>query len=128
MIQHSILGRGLQSLGKVGVSTRRLPRPAVCSSLKKENAGNDPNVALVPGGGGWGSKKESAQVIVTFVHSCTMYNHTACFVKNKSWHLRQWHRFLNKIHFIFGHVDARYPVPVQYFRFIHYVSLSGRID
>ncbi|KAL5268150.1 hypothetical protein ACHWQZ_G002116 [Mnemiopsis leidyi] len=58
----STTGRGLQSLGKVGVSTRRLPRPAVCSSLKKENAGNDPNVALVPGGGGWGSKKESAQV------------------------------------------------------------------
>ncbi|XP_063683056.1 protein PRRC2C-like [Bolinopsis microptera] len=58
----STTGRGLQSLGKVGVSTRRLPRPAVCSSLKKENAGNDPNVALVPGGGGWGSKKESTQV------------------------------------------------------------------
>ena len=49
-------GRGLQSLGKV--STRRVPRPANLSSLKKENAGNDPNVALVPGTGGWGSKKE----------------------------------------------------------------------
>ena len=47
-------------MGKVGVSTRRLPRPAVCSSLKKQNAGNDPNVALVPGGGGWGAKKETA--------------------------------------------------------------------
>ena len=58
-------GRGLQSLGKVGVSTRRLPRPAVCSSLKKQNAGNDPNVALVPGGGGWGSKKETSAADVT---------------------------------------------------------------
>lgn len=45
---------GMQSLGKVAATSRRMPNPASLPSLRSENAGNDPSVALVPsGGGGW---------------------------------------------------------------------------
>lgn len=39
---------GLQSLGKV--SSRRMPTPVALPSLRSENAGNDPNISLVPSG------------------------------------------------------------------------------
>ena len=49
---------GLQTLGKIG-QTRRLPPPANLPSLKKENLGNDPRIALVPTGSqGWGAKEK----------------------------------------------------------------------
>lgn len=52
---------GLQSLGKVVATSRRMPNPASLPSLRSENAGNDPSVALVPsGGGGW--KKDGKEV------------------------------------------------------------------
>ena len=48
---------GFQSLGKI--QGKRMPGPAQLPSLRKENAGNDPNVNLVPqAGGGWGAGKE----------------------------------------------------------------------
>ncbi len=48
----------MQSLGKVVATSRRMPSPASLPSLRSENAGNDPTIALVPsGGGGWKSKK-----------------------------------------------------------------------
>ena len=56
-------GHGLQSLGKVVATSRRMPTPASLPSLRSEYAGNDPNVSLVPsGGGGWKSKKEAKGV------------------------------------------------------------------
>ena len=53
-------GHGLQSLGKISAaSSRRVPAPASLPSLRSENDGNDPNINLVPsGGGGWKSSKE----------------------------------------------------------------------
>lgn len=55
-------GHGMQSLGKVVATSRRMPSPASLPSLRSENAGNDPTVALVPsGGGGWKKDKEDKE-------------------------------------------------------------------
>lgn len=55
-------GHGMQSLGKVVATSRRMPSPASLPSLRSENAGNDPTVALVPsGGGGWKKDKEGKE-------------------------------------------------------------------
>ena len=53
---------GMQSLGKVSASSRRIPAPASLPSLRSENAGNDPTINLVPtGGGGWRSGKDEGE-------------------------------------------------------------------
>ena len=53
---------GFQSLGKVVATSRRMPQPASLPSLRSEYAGNDPNVSLVPsGGGGWKSNKDTKE-------------------------------------------------------------------
>lgn len=65
-----VLGKGshgLQSLGKIApAGSRRVPAPASLPSLRSENDGNDPNVALVPpGGSGWKSSKEEEKETVS---------------------------------------------------------------
>ena len=53
---------GLQSLGKVAATSRRIPGPASLPSLRSKNAGNDPTVNLVPsGGGGWKNTKDNKE-------------------------------------------------------------------
>lgn len=61
-VSHTGKGHGLQSLGRIGATSRRMPAPASLPSLRSENAGNDPTISLVPSGGsGWKNTKEDKE-------------------------------------------------------------------
>ena len=57
---------GLQSLGKV--ASRRMPPPAHLPSLRSENGGTEPSVAIVPTGS---SGKSLASRYLVYKHSIT---------------------------------------------------------